>query len=128
MSRELNFGPYVDVENGKKVVKDLTFGNPHDFPLPGVVGAIREHAVPRDKDWFAYKRSEPEPQAFLAEVLRGELKLPFVPPPERARLQRLTAYLEDKIRRYQVGAEEVYLNVPPAIARHFCFKNLAGAP
>jgi NADH-quinone oxidoreductase subunit B len=28
MSRELNFGPYVDIENGKKVVKDLTFGNP----------------------------------------------------------------------------------------------------
>ena len=28
MSRELNFGPYVDLENGKKVVKDLTFGNP----------------------------------------------------------------------------------------------------
>ena len=28
MSRELNFGPYVDFEHGKKVVKDLTFGNP----------------------------------------------------------------------------------------------------
>jgi len=28
MAREINFGPYVDVENGKKVVKDLTFGNP----------------------------------------------------------------------------------------------------
>jgi NADH-quinone oxidoreductase subunit B len=28
MSPELNFGPYVDVEDGKKVVKDLTFGNP----------------------------------------------------------------------------------------------------
>ena len=28
MSPELNFGPYVDTENGKKVVKDLTFGNP----------------------------------------------------------------------------------------------------
>ena len=28
MSRELNFGPYVDVENGTKTVKDLTFGNP----------------------------------------------------------------------------------------------------
>jgi len=28
MSRELNFGPYVDVENGKKIVKDLTYGNP----------------------------------------------------------------------------------------------------
>src|SRR3954464_2076627 len=28
MSRELNFGPYVDFEDGKRVVKDLTFGNP----------------------------------------------------------------------------------------------------
>ena len=28
MPRELNFGPYVDVENGRKVAKDLTFGNP----------------------------------------------------------------------------------------------------
>src|ERR1700682_243532 len=28
MPRELNFGPYVDVENGKRVVKDLTYGNP----------------------------------------------------------------------------------------------------
>jgi len=28
MPRELNFGPYVDFEDGKKVVKDLTFGNP----------------------------------------------------------------------------------------------------
>ena len=28
MSRELNFGPYVDIEEGKRVVKDLTYGNP----------------------------------------------------------------------------------------------------
>jgi len=28
MSRELNFGPYVEVENGRRTVKDLTFGNP----------------------------------------------------------------------------------------------------
>src|SRR3954453_16802961 len=28
MARELNFRPYVDVENGKRVVRDLTFGNP----------------------------------------------------------------------------------------------------
>jgi NADH-quinone oxidoreductase subunit B len=28
MSRELNFGPYVDVEHGKRTVKDLTYGNP----------------------------------------------------------------------------------------------------
>ncbi len=28
MARELDFGPYVDTENGKRVVKDLTYGNP----------------------------------------------------------------------------------------------------
>ena len=28
MSGELNFGPYVTVENGKRVVKDLTYGDP----------------------------------------------------------------------------------------------------
>jgi NADH-quinone oxidoreductase subunit B len=28
MAPEINFGPYVDFEDGKKVVKDLTFGNP----------------------------------------------------------------------------------------------------
>src|SRR3979490_840470 len=28
MKQQLNFGPYVEVENGKRVVRDLTFGNP----------------------------------------------------------------------------------------------------
>src|SRR5262249_55618154 len=34
MATDLNFGPYVTVENGKRVVKDLTYGNP---PPEGVV-------------------------------------------------------------------------------------------
>src|ERR1700739_338142 len=42
MSRELNFGPYVDVENGKKVVRDLTYGNPTP---EGVVLTTLDHAV-----------------------------------------------------------------------------------
>jgi aspartate aminotransferase len=58
---------------------DLTFGNPHEMPLPGLVDAIRHHAVPHNKDWFAYKTSEPEPQAFLTERLSQELSLPFEP-------------------------------------------------
>ena len=28
MSGELNFGPYITIEDGKRVVKDLTYGNP----------------------------------------------------------------------------------------------------
>ena len=60
-------------------VCDFTFGNPHEMPLAGLVSAIREHAIPHDKNWFAYKSSEEEPQSFLAEHVGRELGLPFEP-------------------------------------------------
>ena len=58
---------------------DFTFGNPQEMPLAGLVAALRERAIPHDKNWFAYKTSEPEPQAFLANRLRQELGLAFEP-------------------------------------------------
>jgi aspartate aminotransferase len=58
---------------------DLTFGNPHEMPLDRFVTALRDHAVPHDKNWFAYKTSEEKPQAFLAERLSQELGLSFGP-------------------------------------------------
>ncbi|HEX2553315.1 MAG TPA: aminotransferase class I/II-fold pyridoxal phosphate-dependent enzyme [Microvirga sp.] len=60
-------------------ISDFTFGNPHEMPLAGLVEAIRTHAVPHHKDWFAYKTSEPEPQAYVAERLGAELAIPFEP-------------------------------------------------
>jgi aspartate aminotransferase len=60
-------------------ISDFTFGNPHEMPLPGLVAAIRDRAQPHDKNWFAYKTSEEEPQAFLAERLGKELGLAFAP-------------------------------------------------
>ena len=60
-------------------VCDFTFGNPHELPLPGLVAAIREHAQPHDKNWFAYKSSEAAPQAYLAEHVGRELGLQFDP-------------------------------------------------
>ncbi len=60
-------------------ISDFTFGNPHEMPLPGLVSAIRERAVPHDKNWFAYKTSEQEPQEYLAEHVGRELGLPFEP-------------------------------------------------
>jgi aspartate aminotransferase len=56
---------------------DFTFGNPHELPLPGLVSAIRERAEPHNKNWFAYKTSEVEAQAFLADRLGRELDLAF---------------------------------------------------
>jgi aspartate aminotransferase len=58
---------------------DFTFGNPHEMPLPEIVAALRQRALPLDKNWFAYKSTEPEPQAYLAERLSQELRLPFEP-------------------------------------------------
>src|SRR4029079_3090567 len=54
-------------------IADFTFGNPHEIPLGGIVSASAEHALPHNKDWFAYKTSEEEPQAFVAERLSTEL-------------------------------------------------------
>lgn len=74
---------YFDSRYGKRrgdpAISDFTFGNPHEMPLQGIVAAIREAALPRDKDWFAYKTSEEAPRAFLADVLAKELALPFEP-------------------------------------------------
>ncbi len=60
-------------------VCDFTFGNPHEMPLDGLVSAIRARAIPEDKNWFAYKSSEEEPQEFLAQRVGAELGLPFEP-------------------------------------------------
>ena len=60
-------------------VVDLTLGNPQEMPLAGFVGALQRHTVPQDKDWFAYKRSEPEARASVAQSLRQWRGLPFEP-------------------------------------------------
>lgn len=60
-------------------IADFTFGNPQEFPLPGLVDALQRNAVPQDKDWFAYKFSEPEPRAVVAESLHGRTGIDFRP-------------------------------------------------
>jgi aspartate aminotransferase len=65
---------------GDPTIADFTFGNPHEMPLSGIVSAIREAALPQNKDWFAYKTSEEAPQAFLAGEVAKELGLSFEPP------------------------------------------------
>lgn len=60
-------------------VANFAFGNPQDMPLSGYVDAIRRAGEPRDKDWFAYKLSEPASCAIVAASLRDELGIPFEP-------------------------------------------------
>jgi aspartate aminotransferase len=62
-----------------QVVADLTFGNPQEPPLPGVVEALQTWSQPLSNDWFAYQTSEPEAQAAAAASLRAWSGLPFEP-------------------------------------------------
>ncbi len=60
-------------------IADFTFGNPQELPLPGLVDTIQRHAVPRDKDWFAYKMSEEEPRAIVAASLQRRTGIDYRP-------------------------------------------------
>jgi aspartate aminotransferase len=62
---------------GNPTVSDFVFGNPQEMPLPGFVEALGRWSVPRDKNWFAYKNSEPEAQAVVAAALRERRGMPF---------------------------------------------------
>jgi aspartate aminotransferase len=60
-------------------ISDFTFGNPHDMPLAGFVSALRDRAVPENKDWFAYKTSEEDARTVVTERHGRELGLAFDP-------------------------------------------------
>lgn len=75
--RDFYFSSRYAERRGDPDICDFTFGNPHEMPLGGLVAAIRERAIPHDAGWFAYKTSEEEPRAFLAERLSDELGLAF---------------------------------------------------
>jgi aspartate aminotransferase len=56
---------------------DFAFGNPHDPPVAGLSEALKQAATPRNKDWFAYKNSEPASRGLVARVLRARDGLPY---------------------------------------------------
>lgn len=58
-------------------VCDFAFGTPQEIALPGFADALQRKVVPADKDWYAYKRSEPEAQAVVAKRLTEWRDLPF---------------------------------------------------
>jgi aspartate aminotransferase len=60
-------------------VANLAVGNPQEFPLPAYVGALERALTPQDKDWFAYKLSEPRSRATVARTLTSRTGLEYDP-------------------------------------------------
>ena len=73
------FNSYKAGRTPEEIRADLTFGNPHEMPLGGLVAALAAAIQPRDVNWFAYKSSEPVARQAVAESLRSELGLAFSP-------------------------------------------------
>jgi aspartate aminotransferase len=63
--------------SGDPAICDFVFGNPHEMPLEELVESIRHHAVPANKDWFAYTIREPGAANAVAGSLRALTGLPF---------------------------------------------------
>ncbi|HWH24451.1 MAG TPA: aminotransferase class I/II-fold pyridoxal phosphate-dependent enzyme, partial [Candidatus Limnocylindria bacterium] len=61
-------GMYAELEKAPDVA-NFAVGNPQELPLPEYVEAVGRHLQPHDKDWFAYKMSEPNAQQVVARSL-----------------------------------------------------------
>jgi aspartate aminotransferase len=78
--------PFVSFFNGpfsrlnlEPDVANFAVGNPQQMPLPDYVAALQRHAEPRNKDWFAYKMSEPESQRTVASTLTARTGMDWDP-------------------------------------------------
>jgi aspartate aminotransferase len=58
---------------------NFAVGNPQEMPLPGYVDALHKAILPHDKDWFAYKLSEPKSRVVVARTLTARTGLEWEP-------------------------------------------------
>jgi aspartate aminotransferase len=71
-------GPFASL-NGAPDVANFAVGNPQEMPIPEYVAALERHVAPQNKDWFAYKLSEPESRRIVAGTLSRRTGLDWDP-------------------------------------------------
>jgi aspartate aminotransferase len=71
-------GPYAAMEKDPEVA-NFAVGNPHELAMPAYVKAIRDSLEPRDKDWYAYKLSEPNAQQTVTRSMSALTGLEWDP-------------------------------------------------
>ena len=103
-------------------LQDVRGAGVYDFMISGL--PLNNFGLELVKDIFRSYQRLLKPAGVLSyfEYLAiRSMKLPFVPVTERVRLQSLGVFLERRIKSAQIGAEAVFWNMPPAVARHFRF-------
>lgn len=71
-------GAYSALENEPDVA-NFAVGNPHELAMPSYVRALRDQLEPRDKDWYAYKMSEPQARETVARTMSSVTGLDWDP-------------------------------------------------
>ncbi|WP_062292438.1 aminotransferase class I/II-fold pyridoxal phosphate-dependent enzyme [Demequina phytophila] len=111
IDRVTGFFASVGARADEPGVADLTFGNPHEPPLMGLVEAIRTRLEPRSDDWFAYRTNEAAAAEAIAHGLRAELGLP-VEPADIALTQGAFGAISLALHLVADAADEVIIPVP----------------
>jgi phosphatidylethanolamine/phosphatidyl-N-methylethanolamine N-methyltransferase len=109
-------------------LQDLTGSGIYDYIISGL--PLNNFPLSLVREIFQAYRRLLKPSGILSyfEYLAiRDLKIAFVPEKEQRRLRVLTRFLQRRIRAHQVGEQWVFLNVPPAVARHFCFSSAANS-
>src|SRR3712207_6111352 len=91
---------------------DFVVGNPHDPVIPGFAEALARWSVPQNKDWYAYRLSEPEAQQIVADSVRKRTGVAFEPN-DIALTNGAFAGLAVAIRAVADAGDEVIYNSPP---------------
>ena len=106
------FGGTFDRLNRQPDVANFAVGNPQEMPLPAYVDALERHLPPADKDWFAYKLSEPASRRIVADALTAGTGLDW-DPADVALTNGGFAALAVTLRTLVEPGDEVLFGSPP---------------
>ncbi len=119
-------GPFSRL-NHQADVANFAVGNPQEMPIPAYVEALQRHVAPQDKDWFAYKMSEPESQRIVAATLTRRTGLAW-DPADVAMTNGGFAALAVAMRALVEPGDEVVFLSPPWFFYEFLALAAGGEP
>jgi aspartate aminotransferase len=104
-------GAYAQLEPDPETA-NFAVGNPHDMPMPAFTDAIRNHLAPQDKDWFAYKMSEPNARTTVAGTMSRLTGMDWDPQDVQMTNGGFAAIAVTLRTLLQPGDEALYLSPP----------------
>jgi aspartate aminotransferase len=104
-------GAYSTLEKDPDTA-NFAVGNPHEIAMPSYVDALRRTLEPQDKDWFAYKLSEPEATSVVARTMSSLTELDWDPADVNMTNGGFAAIAVSLKTLLEPGDEAIYLSPP----------------